>query len=84
MRLAKCLAEGLIPAVMAYSLSPAPNVVWKTVDPTPVSYGHNLYANLRILDNAGVDLIIVEAPPMQSEWAAINDRLHRSISGSGL
>ena len=41
-------------------------------------YGRALYAELRVLDASEVDLILVESPPDQAEWQAINDRLRRA------
>ena len=38
--------------------------------------------DLRRLDEAGCDAIIVEKPPQTPEWAAINDRLARAATGS--
>ena len=31
-----------------------------------------------IVDEAGVDLILIEEPPSAVDWQAINDRLHRA------
>ena len=41
-------------------------------------YAHDLYANLRRLDEAQCDAILVEAPPLDGSWAAIRDRLRRA------
>jgi L-threonylcarbamoyladenylate synthase len=49
----------------------------------PVGYAHELYAALRDLDHAGVDLIAVEALPAGPAWAAVADRLRRAAAGSG-
>ncbi|MBI4192800.1 MAG: threonylcarbamoyl-AMP synthase [Betaproteobacteria bacterium] len=46
------------------------------------AYAHDLYANLRALDAAGCDAILVEKLPQQPEWAAVNDRLDRAAAGS--
>jgi L-threonylcarbamoyladenylate synthase len=43
-------------------------------------YAHDLYAHLRTLDREGVDLILVEAVPESSDWAAIRDRLGRAAT----
>ena len=37
----------------------------------------DLYANLRPVDKAGADLILVEEVPAKPEWAAVQDRLAR-------
>ena len=46
------------------------------------AYAHDLYANLRTLDAAGCDAILVEQLPQRPEWAAVNDRLLRAAAGS--
>lgn len=38
-------------------------------------YARELYGKLRELDDAGLDLILVEQPPQTEEWQAVNDRL---------
>ncbi len=45
-------------------------------------YGHDLYAALRELDHMGADLIVVEAPPQEPQWDAVNDRLRRAAFDS--
>jgi L-threonylcarbamoyladenylate synthase len=40
-------------------------------------YQRDLYANLRLLDKAGADLILVEEVPQKPEWVAVQDRLAR-------
>jgi L-threonylcarbamoyladenylate synthase len=49
-----------------------------TLPDDPAAYGRGLYAALRQLDQAGCDLLLVEAPPEGGEWAAIRDRLTRA------
>jgi L-threonylcarbamoyladenylate synthase len=49
---------------------------------TPVGFAHALYAALRAMDGAGVDLILVEAPPQDGAWLGVNDRLRRAAHGS--
>ena len=46
-------------------------------------YARGLYAALRELDQADIDLIVVEAIPTSPAWAAVGDRLRRSVCGSG-
>ncbi len=41
-------------------------------------YAQHLYARLRLLDAAGLDLILIEAVPTSTEWAAVRDRLQRA------
>ena len=57
--------------------------VWKMLPAEPVGYAHDLYAALRDLDHAGVDLIVVEAIPETAEWQAVADRLRRALAGAG-
>ena len=44
------------------------------------SYAQALYANLRTLDAAGADLILIETPPQTVAWAAVMDRLNRATA----
>jgi L-threonylcarbamoyladenylate synthase len=46
-------------------------------------YGHDLYANLRSLDDSGAKRIVVEAPPDSPDWEAVNDRLRRAAGSIG-
>ena len=52
----------------------------------PAAYAHGLYAALRTMDRAAVDmsleLILVEAPPSTDAWQGVNDRLRRAAHGS--
>src|SRR5262249_6736988 len=43
-------------------------VVWITAPRDAARYAHDLYANLRCLDAAGCDVLIVERPPRAAEW----------------
>jgi L-threonylcarbamoyladenylate synthase len=45
-------------------------------------YAHDLYAVLRVLDEAHSDLIVIEAPPNEEMWQAVNDRLQRAVHGA--
>ena len=56
---------------------------WRLLPADPVGYAHDLYAALRDLDHAGVDLIVVEALPDHAAWAAVADRLRRAAAGAG-
>jgi L-threonylcarbamoyladenylate synthase len=47
----------------------------------PGAYARLLYAALHSLDDAGCDLILVEAVPEDGAWAAVADRLHRADAG---
>ena len=49
----------------------------------PEDYARGLYAALRELDQAGNEVIVVEAIPDSPEWAAVADRMRRAACGSG-
>ncbi|HUL56100.1 MAG TPA: L-threonylcarbamoyladenylate synthase [Usitatibacter sp.] len=57
---------------------------WIAASGDPSTYAHDLYANLRKLDDAGAKRILVEAPPPAPEWEAVNDRLARAAAGSAI
>ncbi len=46
-------------------------------------YARGVYAALRELDQAGNEVIVVEAVPPESAWAGVADRLRRAACGSG-
>ena len=56
---------------------------WRLMPADPVGYAHDLYAALRDMDHAGVDIIVVEALPADAAWTAIADRLRRAVAGAG-
>jgi L-threonylcarbamoyladenylate synthase len=68
----------------ALAFSPAPAGVdigkWIVAQRDVRTYAHELYANLRRLDALGCARILVEAPPDDEDWAAINDRLRRAAA----
>ena len=85
-RVDACVAQGRTIAVLALSVPAVRHaaVLWFSAAPDARHYAHDLYANLRLLDAAGVDLILVEAPPPTApEWRAVADRLGRAAVGSG-
>jgi L-threonylcarbamoyladenylate synthase len=45
-------------------------------------YAHGLYAALRALDAGGAHLLLVQRPPEDREWLAVNDRLRRAAAGA--
>lgn len=57
--------------------------LWRMLPAEPIGYAHDLYAALRDMDHAGVDLIVVEALPDDPAWAAVADRLRRAVAGAG-
>jgi L-threonylcarbamoyladenylate synthase len=73
-------------AVLARHPRPAHStaVLWMTAPLDPAEYGRLLYAGLRQIDESGCAVIVVEAPPDTSDWAAIRDRLLRAAAASGV
>ncbi|MGO9804766.1 MAG: L-threonylcarbamoyladenylate synthase [Steroidobacteraceae bacterium] len=55
-------------------------VTWINAGRRPESYGHDLYNNLRTLDRAGCQKILVQAVPDGERWDAIRDRLLRAAT----
>jgi L-threonylcarbamoyladenylate synthase len=53
---------------------------WLRMPRDAASYAQRLYAALRELDEAGCELILIEAPPDAPDWAAILDRLKRACN----
>jgi L-threonylcarbamoyladenylate synthase len=71
--LARTAGEPLFPAGPA-----APR--WQRAPADPAAYAHELYATLRGLDVPGTDVIVVEQPPQDVDWAAVHDRLLRAAA----
>lgn len=71
-------------AVLSFSaMQPlVPGLKWLPTSSKAAEYAHALYANLRELDAAGADMILVERPPERPEWVAVLDRLTRAAAGS--
>ena len=67
-------------AVLSRTVEPPPDFrgIWRATPVDAAGYGRALYAEMRVLDASAVDLILVESPPDQAEWQAINDRLRRA------
>jgi L-threonylcarbamoyladenylate synthase len=85
LELASTLArQGKRVAVLARStLQPLiEGLSWIAAPREAAAFAHGLYANLRKLDEAGCDVILVEAPPQASEWVAVADRLARAAAGA--
>lgn len=72
--------------VVAHSQPPQAGMPhpWCLLPAEPVGYAHGLYAAMRDMDHAGVDLIAVEALPETPAWTAIADRLRRAVAGAGV
>lgn len=85
LELAATLArQGKRVAVLARStLQPMiDGLTWIAAPREAAGFAHGLYANLRALDEAGCDVILVEAPPGAPEWVAVADRLARAVAGA--
>ncbi|HEX7053244.1 MAG TPA: L-threonylcarbamoyladenylate synthase [Burkholderiales bacterium] len=65
-------------AVLAFSRPDERVDYWLRMPRAPLAYAQRLYAALRELDEAGCEVILVEAPPDAPEWAAVLDRLRRA------
>jgi L-threonylcarbamoyladenylate synthase len=55
-------------------------VTWVNAGRRPEQYAHDLYANLRALDTAGCQQILVQDVPEGERWDAIRDRLLRAAT----
>ena len=54
---------------------------WVRAPADLAGYAHDLYANLRALDAANADTILIEAVPEDDAWLAVRDRLSRATRG---
>ena len=81
--LAQLEARDELVAILARSAAPADDFdgVWVTAPRDATTYARMLYANLRALDHAGADAILIEQVPDDDAWAAIRDRLARATAG---
>ena len=70
------------PSPVGVGVRNARPLLWIQAPAVAAEYARDLYANLRTLDAAGTAMILVEQPPAQKEWAAVNDRLMRAAVGS--
>ena len=70
-------------AVLARTLAPPEDFdgAWIAAARDPVGYAHDLYANLRALDAAGTDALLIEDVPQDPAWLAVRDRLTRATHG---
>jgi L-threonylcarbamoyladenylate synthase len=55
-------------------------VTWINANRRPEVYAHDLYANLRTLDKAGCQVILVQDVPEDERWDAVRDRLQRGAA----
>jgi L-threonylcarbamoyladenylate synthase len=78
-----CAELGVPPArvhVLAHSRIPAGFGRVSVMPREPGPLARTLYAELHQCDEAGAELIIVEALPEKSEWRALADRLKRAAA----
>jgi L-threonylcarbamoyladenylate synthase len=76
--------EGRRTAVLAPSGNIRPDAdTWIAASADAETYGRELYANLRALDEAGADVIVIARPAEGPDWAAIHDRLTRAAADRG-
>jgi L-threonylcarbamoyladenylate synthase len=61
-------------------MPPMPPVPQFLLPARPEPYARGLYARLRELDRFGFDRLLVEAPPTDEAWWAVNDRLARAAT----
>jgi L-threonylcarbamoyladenylate synthase len=71
----------LAPQAVLATLRAAPAVQLAAPEDA-VTYGRELYANLHRLDQSSAERIVIAAPPLGADWAAIHDRLQRAQAGS--
>jgi L-threonylcarbamoyladenylate synthase len=71
-------------AVLAWSVEPPDDFdgVWVSAPGDAAGYAQALYANLRALDAAAADAILIEQMPEGNAWDAVRDRLTRATSGA--
>jgi L-threonylcarbamoyladenylate synthase len=67
-------------AVLAFSRPDERVDFWLRMPREPAAYAQKLYAALRELDGANCDTILVEAPPAESAWEAVLDRLRKATA----
>ena len=67
-------------AVLAFSRPDERVEFWLRMPRDPTAYAPKLYASLRELDDAGCEIILVEAPPAEPAWEAVLDRLRKATT----
>ena len=71
------------------SIAPMPcplsdeRIVWREIPGDAAGFAHDIYALLRELDSLGLSRIVVQKPPLNENWRAVNDRLQRAEAGAG-
>jgi L-threonylcarbamoyladenylate synthase len=75
-------AAGMV-AVLALRPAPAglpPGVHWTALSADPERYARAIYRLLRELDGKGYGRILLETPPAETLWDAVNDRVGRAAA----
>jgi len=67
-------------AILAFSRPDERVDFWLRMPRDPAAYAQKLYAALRELDGAHCDAILIEAPPAESGWEAVLDRLRKATA----
>jgi len=67
-------------AVLAFTRPDERVDFWLRMPRDPAAYAQKLYAALRELDGAHCDAILIEAPPAESGWEAVLDRLRKATA----
>ncbi|MCA9841102.1 MAG: threonylcarbamoyl-AMP synthase [Cyanobacteria bacterium HKST-UBA03] len=62
------------------SLATPAILAWETMPTSPAEYARHLFDTLHRLDQAGHDIILIEAVPDDDAWQAVDDRLQRACS----
>ena len=79
---AEALNSRLAPDVAVLAMTPPPHdfpqAHWIIASANPQTYARELYAILRRLDAMHCRLLLVEQPPAEDSWMAVNDRLTRA------
>jgi L-threonylcarbamoyladenylate synthase len=80
---ARSAARGARIAVLARRIARPADFgdVWLHAPTAAAAYAHDLYANLRVLDAAAADSILIEEVPDDDAWHAVRDRLGRATRG---
>ena len=76
-------ARDEIVAVLAHTVARPADLAgfWLRAPSDAAAYAHDLYANLRTLDAANADVILIERVPDGDAWLAVRDRLLRATRG---
>src|SRR5262249_2271781 len=56
------------------------DIVSLTMSAEATAYAAQLYAALHALDDAGVEVVVVDVPPESDDWLAVRDRLRRAAA----